>query len=115
TQCILDDAPVEAINSRLRAGHERPEAVALKANSNRSFQGSIALGMGFVLTPDEREALVRKNPRNAERTFPYLGGEEVNASPTQAFERYVINFGDMSLEEAGRWPDLLHIVRERVK
>lgn len=31
------------------------------------------------------------------------------------FERYVINFGQMSLEEAERWPNSLAIVREKVK
>ncbi|MCA9717004.1 MAG: hypothetical protein KC468_20190, partial [Myxococcales bacterium] len=42
-------------------------------------------------------------------------GEEVNRSPTQAYRRYVINFGERSLEEAAAWPGLLAIVRERVK
>ena len=46
---------------------------------------------------------------------PYLGGEEVNTSPVQAFRRYVINFGEMSLEEAGRWPELLQVLKKRVK
>lgn len=112
---VLDGLEVPAINSRLRAGFERPDPVALKANAERSFQGSIVLGMGFVLSPAERDALVAKSPRNAERIFPYVGGEEVSSHPTQAFDRYVISFGDMSLEEAGRWPDLLGIVREKVK
>jgi hypothetical protein len=71
--------------------------------------------MGFTLTPEERDALVRKNKKNAERIFPYLGGEEVNTSPTQDFDRYVISFGTMSLDEAERWPDLLDIVRGKVK
>jgi hypothetical protein len=39
--------------------------------------------MGFVLTPEERDLLVKKNPRNSERIFPYLGGEEVNTNPDQ--------------------------------
>jgi len=71
--------------------------------------------MGFTLTPEERDALVAKDPRNAERIFPYLGGAEVNTSPTHAFDRYVINFGDMTLEQAETWPDLIAIVREKVK
>jgi hypothetical protein len=54
-------------------------------------------------------------PRNAARIFPYLGGEEVNTSPTQSFDRYVISFGQMPLDEAERWPDLIRIVREKVK
>ena len=39
----------------------------------------------------------------------------MNTSPTHAYHRYVINFGEMKLEEAGQWPDLLEIVEERVK
>ncbi len=72
-------------------------------------------GQGFVLTPDERDTLIAKDAKNAERIFPYLGGQEVNTSPTQEFDRYVISFGQMSLEEAEQWPDLIEIVREKVK
>lgn len=115
TTCLLDGANVACINSRLRAGVERPDPIALRWNASLSFQGSIVLGMGFTLTADERDALIKSNKRNAERIFPYLGGEEVNTSPTQAFDRYVINFGQLSLKEAEAWPDLLAILREKVK
>ena len=111
----LDETPVADINSRLRPKPERSDPQPLTANAGLSFQGSIVLGMGFVLTPEEREALIEKDARNAERIFPYIGGDEVNSSPTQDFHRYVINFGQMTLEEAERWPDLLQIVREQVK
>ena len=48
--------------------------------------------------------------------FPYIGGEEVNTSPTHAHHRYVINFGERSEAECRRrWPDLMAIVEERVK
>ena len=104
-----------AINSRLRPTPERPDPQPLTANANLSFVGSYVLGMGFVLTPEERDVLVAKNPRNAERIFPYLGGEEVNSNPDQGFDRYVINFEQMDLAEAERWPDLIKIVREKVK
>jgi hypothetical protein len=39
---------------------------------------------------------------------PYIGGEEVNTSPTQAHRRYIINFGDMSEQEARQYPDLTY-------
>lgn len=112
---LLDGRRVEAINSRLRGKPERPDPRPLASNVGCAFQGSILLGMGFVLTPDERDDLVKKDPRNAERIFPYLGGEEVNTSPTQSHDRYVINFAQMELEEAERWPDLTRILRENVK
>ena len=72
-------------------------------------------GAGFVLTPEERGRLIERSRRNAERIFPYIGGEEVNSDPAQRFGRYVINFGSLPLEEAEKWPDLIAIVRERVK
>jgi hypothetical protein len=112
---MLDEKPVAAINSRLRAKPERPDPVSLTANQQHSFNGTFVLGLGFMLTPAEREPLVAKDSKNAERIFPYLGGEEVNTSPTQDFDRYVINFGDMDLDEAMQWPDLLAVVREKVK
>ncbi|MBX6311925.1 MAG: hypothetical protein IRY99_03245 [Isosphaeraceae bacterium] len=59
--------------------------------------------------------LIARDPRNAERIFPYIGGEEVNDSPTHAHHRYVINFGEMTEEEARRWPDLMRIVEEKVR
>lgn len=112
---FLDGREVEAINSRLRPKPERPDPRPLEANSGYSFVGTYVLGMGFTLTPERRNELVAKDPRNAERIFPYIGGQEINTHPTQAFDRYVISFGEMSLEEAQRWPDLLQIVEELVK
>jgi hypothetical protein len=111
----LDGEKVEAINSRLRPKPERPDPTILARNKGHSYQGSIVLGMGFILTPEQRDDLVDRDPKNAELIFPYLGGKEVNSNPEQGYDRYVINFGQMSLEEAEKWPDLISIVRERVK
>jgi hypothetical protein len=41
--------------------------------------------------------LIGKDPRNAERIRPYIGGEEVNDSPTHAHHRYAIDFADFPL------------------
>jgi len=71
--------------------------------------------MGFVLSPAEREHLVTADPQNAACIFPYLGGEEINSSPGQHYDRYVISFGQMSESEASKWPMLLARVRTKVK
>ena len=103
----LDGSEVDTISAFLfhRGGHDDPER--LKANEGKSFQGSIVLGMGFtfddtdgkgVATPlAEMERLIAANARNREAIFPYIGGEEVNTSPTHAHHRYVINFRDWPL------------------
>ena len=56
----------------------------------------------------EMQRLIEADPRNGERIFPYIGGEEVNTSPTHAHHRYVINFEDFPLrrDDLGeRWMD----------
>src|SRR6185312_10453006 len=89
----LDSVLVDSIDSRLRARPERPEPVQLTANAARCFVGNKVGGQGFVLTREERAALVASDIRNAERIFPYLGGEEINNDPAQCYGRYVIDFG----------------------
>ena len=122
----LDGREVPRITAFLfhAGGHENP--ATLVQNAGKSFQGSIVLGMGFtfddtdakgVASPlAEMERLIAENPKNAEVIFPYIGGEEVNSSPTHAHHRYVINFGERVEEECWReWPDLMRIVEEKVK
>ena len=45
----------------------------------------------------EMERLVAKDARNKQRIFPYIGGEEVNESPTHAHHRFAINFAEFPL------------------
>jgi len=111
----LNGQAVSAINSQLRAMPERADPATLRSHGACSFQGCIVLGMGFTLTPDERDGLVRKDEKNQERIFPYIGGLEINTDPTQSHDRYVICFAQMAIDEAEGWPDLLAIVRQKVK
>jgi hypothetical protein len=62
------------------------------------------------------ERLIEENPRNAEVIFPYIGGKEVNDSPTHAHHRYVINFGERSEEECRQgWPELITLLERKAK
>jgi len=116
------DSPITAYLFHA-GGHGDP--IMLRANAGKSFIGTYVLGMGFtfddtgsteVTTPiAEMHRLIAKDPRNAKRISPYIGGEEINSSPTQDHHRYVINFGDMTEQEARQWPDLMMIVEEKVK
>lgn len=155
---VLDGRQVRRISAYLVEGDLDTSPQALAANAGKAFQGSIVLGMGFTFddaaaAKGEAEslatmrALIAKDPRNAERIFPYIGGEEVNNSPTHAHHRYVIDFFDRPLkrepnfkswfdwseerkirglregivpvdyphEVAEDWPDLIEIVRRKVK
>ena len=123
---VLDGASVDIITAFLfhRGGHADP--VRLAANAGKSFQGSIVLGMGFTFDDTDKKGvassladmqrLIDSDPRNREVIFPYIGGEEINTSPTHAHHRYVINFAERSDAECRRrWPDLMAIAEQRVK
>jgi hypothetical protein len=120
---LLDGKQVEKITAYLFHTGDDSEPCQLGANKGKSFIGSYVLGKGFLFDdtdPDatpisEMRRLITQDARNKQRIFPYLGGEELNESPNQAHKRYVINFFDLSEEEAALWPDLLGILRAKVK
>jgi hypothetical protein len=128
---LLDRRPVEQITAFLFANGGYDDPKQLVANAGKSFLGSKIYGQGFTfddagpadeVTPGfpspiaTMERLIAENLKNAEAIFPYIGGEEVNSSPTHAHHRYVINFGERSEEECRReWPKLMVIVERKVK
>ncbi len=122
-RCELDGASVPAISALLDDADRSVRPQRLAANRGLSHEGFKIYGQGFLFddadpkaTPlARRDELLAADPRHAERIRPYLGGEEVNDSPTHEGRRYVIDFGEESLEEAARWPELLAIVEAKVR
>ncbi|MEG3977257.1 restriction endonuclease [Microcoleus sp. herbarium8] len=126
---ILDETSVPGITSFLSSlGKVTGQPEPLVANQYKSFQGSNVVGMGFVITKEEAQDLINKNPDNKDVLFPYLIGEDLNSQPDQSPSRWIINFFDWSLNDkqddpkkpkgppyAEDYPDCLAIVREKVK
>lgn len=113
---VLDEKPAEGITAYLTppsatVGNPYP----LKANEGKSFIGSYVLGMGYILTPEEAQALIAKNARNRDVLFPYLNGEDLNSSPDQSPTRWVINYFDWPVEKARGYSDCFRIIEEKVK
>lgn len=87
----------------------------LASNHGKSFQGSIILGMGFILEPNEAERLYKLNPRNREVIFPYLNGDDLNNNPLQKPTRMVINFFDWAKDKASEYSEPFNLLEEKVK
>ncbi|NKI41628.1 hypothetical protein [Streptomyces physcomitrii] len=87
----------------------------LVANKGKSFQGSNVLGKGFILTPEQADDLIQRDPRNRDVLFPYLNGEDLNSRPDCSASRWVINFHDWSEERARSYPEVFTIVERDVK
>lgn len=109
---VLDGRPVRRISAYLVEGDLDGSPQPLEENVGKAFIGSYVLGMGFTFDDvaaakgeassiAEMHRLIAKDPRNAERIFPYIGGEEINASSTHAHHRYVIDFANFPLSRDG--------------
>ncbi len=105
---ILDKKPVQQITSYLDDSVFIGEPYQLEQNKDKSFQGSIVLGDGFVLTPEKAQELIKQNPANKKVIFPYLNGKDLNTSIDQSPNRYVINFFDWPLRRITQeeWDEL---------
>src|SRR5690606_6941845 len=112
---LLDGRVVEAINSRLRSGDEWPEPEALPENAGCALTGCFLRGSGFILQREEAEALLAEHPEEETVIRPFLTGEDLNSTPDHTTERYVVDFRDMTLDEARGFPTAMSIVEERVR
>ncbi|WP_370011851.1 type IIL restriction-modification enzyme MmeI [Nocardiopsis sp. LDBS0036] len=115
-QPVLEAAETRGITPSLDARSRvsgNPKKLA--ANAGQSFQGSIVLGEGFVLEPEQAHELIRRDPRNRKVLFPYLIGKDLNSRPDCSPSRWVINFGSMSEEEAREYPEPFEIVERKVR
>lgn len=122
---LLDDRFVDQITAFLFHTGTDLDPLPLSENENICFIGSYVLGMGFTFDDTDKagvasslsvmRALVDKDPKNQEHIFPFVGGEEVNDSPSVEARRYIINFGLLSESEARKWPDLIDLLEARVK
>jgi hypothetical protein len=97
---FLDGREVARITPYLDDSETLGNPYRLKENAGKSFQGSIVLGMGFVLELSEAQALIQKDARNKDVLFLYLNGEDLNTRPEQSPSRWVINFFDWPEEKA---------------
>ena len=84
-------------------------------NEGKSFQGSIVLGKGFILEPNEAINIIKQNPKNKEVIFPYLNGDDLNNNPEQNPSRFVINFFDWSEQKIQQYQQPFNILNEKVK
>ncbi|NTU82796.1 MAG: hypothetical protein HGA45_26080 [Chloroflexales bacterium] len=111
----LNKQPVEHISTSLEEQEDKGKPFRLVANTDKSFEGSKLIGIGFVLETNEAQRLIHLNEGNRDVLFPYLSGEDINTRPDQSPSRWVINFHDWPIYRAAEYPEPLQLVTERVK
>ncbi len=113
---LLDGREVALISAVLDDKEGWGAAFVLPENVERSFQGSVLVGKGFVVSAEEAQEYIRLRPTNTEVLRPYLSGDDLNSDPEQLAGRWAIDFRDKGLEQCEKlWPELLERVRLLVK
>lgn len=120
----LDGRQVDNITAFLfHAGGHNDPAKFLR-NKPLFSQGSKIYGQGFLFDDrDERasslaemEQILKKASHCKERILPYIGGKEINESPTHAHHRHVIYLSDLMEEsELQNWSEIVTVVQSKVK
>jgi type I restriction-modification system DNA methylase subunit len=119
----IDGKVVDQITAFLftKGGNELPKRLSPAITG--VTKGVVPYGLGFVIDserdecirPEELAIVLSREPDSRQLIFDYFGGDEFNSSPTLTPSKQIVNFGDMTLEQASQFPALLGLIREKVK
>ena len=111
----LDDLVVSQINSSLKSSVDVSQAVRLKANLNKCFQGIIPVGEGFIVTEQQVIDWIKADVKNQEVLKLFSMGANLAKNPHGKPERWIIDFNDMSIEEASNYQLPFEHIKKTVK
>lgn len=112
-QNFLDSVEVPFITSSLKSEISVTNAVKLQANKNLSFESCGLRGKGFIISEEEAQEWIKLNSKNQDVLKPMIDGKGL----IYPFEKldWVIDFNNMSIEEASQYIQPFNRVIERVK
>jgi hypothetical protein len=114
-KCHLDNQTVLKINSSLQSTIDVSNASRISANLNKCFQGVIPVGAGFIVTEQQVKDWIKADAKNQEVLKLFSMGANLAKNPHGKPERWIIDFNDMSLEDASDYVLLFDYVKKYVK
>jgi hypothetical protein len=119
----LDGQSVKKVSSYLIESSFEDEPHKQIFNEKKVFSGVYVYGNGFMFddknpestSVDCMKSILKAKPEYQDFILPYVGGEEVLNNPNHSHHRYVIDLGQMSEEEAWKYPELMSILEAKVK
>ena len=115
SQFILDDERVNRISSSLKASINVSDAVCLERNKGMSFQGVLPVGKGFIITEEIAQEWMKADSKNKAVLKLFSMGRNLTTNPCGKPERWIIDFNDMSLEEASNYTLPFEHIKATVK
>ena len=114
-QFILDGQEVSLINSSLQSTIKVTQAVRLKANLNQCFQGVIPNGKGFYIKEEIAQEWIKKDAKNLDVLKLSVSADDLTTNPHGEPSRWIIDFNDMSLEDASNYKLPFEYIKINVK
>ncbi len=115
SQIYLDEKPVSFINSSLKCEVDITQAHRLKQNQNICFQGVKVVGDGFNITEEQALKWIKADKKNQNVIKKFASAEIVTDSSDFTPVKWVIDFNNMSLEEASLYKLPFEHVKTYVK
>ena len=119
---VLDGRELNCVSAYLVPGNLHRDPRPLIENQGISFNGCDLKGLGFLFGAGARSTpievmfrILEEEPESTRVIKLYVGGEDINSSPSHHLGRYVIDFDEMSEQEAAGFASCFEIVRERVR
>ncbi|NCR00549.1 MAG: class I SAM-dependent DNA methyltransferase [Microcystis aeruginosa L211-101] len=111
----LDNHQVSQINSSLTTTVDISKAVRLLANKNISFQGVIPVGKGFYIKSEQAEKWIENDLKNKEVLKLSSSASDLTDNPQGKPSRWIIDFNNMSLEDASEYKLPFEHIKVNVK
>lgn len=99
----LNEKEVSKINSSLQAEIDVTQSVRLKENLNISFQGVIPIGKGFYIDQNKANEWIKSDSKNIEVLKLSCSASDLTDNPNGLASRWIIDFNDMSFEDANNY------------
>ncbi|MEY3870244.1 MAG: hypothetical protein RLZZ338_4138, partial [Cyanobacteriota bacterium] len=112
---VLDGKQVTLINSSLTSLTSVTQAKTLKANLNICFQGVIPVGKDFYITGTIAQEWIKKDPKNEKVLKLAPSADDLTKNPHGEPSRWIIDFNDLSLEDASDYELPFNHVKINVK
>jgi hypothetical protein len=111
----IKDEKVDFINALLESGKNIGNPKSIYGNQLKCFTGSTVLGKGFILSKEEGDFIKSSDAKYTDVIYPYLIGDDINNTPDQSPQRYVINYFDWPESKAREYVSTFNIIEEKVK
>jgi hypothetical protein len=106
---------VTSINSSLTSTIDATNAFRLSANANTSYIGVQLTGKGFLVVENQVNLWIKSDDRNKEVLTLFSMGGNLAKNPHGRPDRWVIDFNDMTIEDASAYKLPFEYIKSNVK